>query len=490
MKKIVLKLDAKPGRARMFSDDMQVFDAVRDRFTIVNKAAKYSSYSSDTISAITPLGTFPVGLSEDIAWKASELGIFVEMEDSLKETLKPLNIVYAPPPPENGDLAYRDYQSEAISAALATGRGIVKLPTGSGKSLVLYGLVRAMREENLVDKPILVITPNVQLVVQLSEDMISYGMDREKIKRFSSSCQEIPTSDVWAIVSNRQWLEEHGEDLSEIGAVIVDECHGLRKGNAVTDFVKKLKTNIKIGLTATIPDGAEDEWCVKGTLGPILSSREISELQDSGVLSSIKIVPVKITHAGLILPKPKNVEEWKKAYSVECEAIESNLCATAAIGALASALPGNTILLFDHTEFGKSIFAAATKNRKHFINGEIDVDSRELARKDMEANGDVLIIGNARCFGEGINIKRVNNIVLAMNGRSSVKVLQTVGRGLRLHSSKDHTNLIDIHHTFKYSESHYRERRKIYEKNYRVEVPECKVLTVNSSRSMSSVTDL
>jgi len=490
LKKIVLKLDGKPGRARVLSEDIQSFDAVRDKFTVVNKAARYSTYSSDTVSAITPLGTFPLGLADDVAWKASEMGIFVEMEEPLKEAVRPLNIPYSPPQPENTEFLYRDYQSEAITAALASGRGIIKLPTGAGKSLVLYGLVRAMREEKLVDKPILVVTPNVQLVVQLSEDMISYGMERNLVQRFSSANASAPSSECWAIVSNRQWLEEHGKDMPEVGAVIVDECHGLRKGNAVTNYVRALPTNIKLGLTATIPEDAEDEWCVKGTLGPILSTREVSDLQDAGILSFVKVIPVRIVHSGVKLPKPKNIEEWKKAYSVECEVLESNPNASSAIAALAAALPGNTILLFDHTEFGKAIFKSALKSHKHFINGAVEVAEREIARKDMEASGDVLIVGNARCFGEGINIKRVNNIVLAMNGRSSVKVLQTVGRGLRLHASKDHTNLIDIFHAFKYSESHFRERKKIYEKFYKVEVPSHRNLQVSSPSLGASVADL
>jgi superfamily II DNA or RNA helicase len=107
-----------------------------------------------------------------------------------------------------------------------------------------------------------------------------------------------------------------------------------------------------------------------------------------------------------------------------------------------------------------------------FINGEVDIDSREEIREIMEQNDNCLCIANTKCVGTGMNIKKIDNIVFAFTtGLAIVKIIQAIGRGLRLYDGKDHVKIIDVYHDFKYSKSHFAERCDLYKKNYGDDVP-------------------
>ena len=139
-------------------------------------------------------------------------------------------------------------------------------------------------------------------------------------------------------------------------------------------------------------------------------------------------------------------------------------------------LDENIIVLFDRIETGKNIFELAketvTSKKAFYIDGQTEVDVREDVRKNFEASGDNILIGNVSILGTGINIKRLKTIVLLCNTKSYSRVIQSIGRSLRLYETKDLAPLVDVVYHFKYSQKHYLERQKIYKEIYNKKKPD------------------
>lgn len=475
----VAKIIFEKGRAKLICGP-DLLDALRMESSVPNKAAKYSKFAPAIYCPITPAGSFNVGLVNYLVKKHD--AIEFQIDESVRRRLNPLSISNVSTP-SNTKFEYRDYQLEAITTALSVGRGVIQLPTSAGKSLVIYGIIQSIIDANAIEGSVLLLTPNIQLVSQLTADLIEYGFDKDSICMFSSF-NKYDLNNKKVIVSNRQWIEKHNSELCDIDidAVIVDECHSLRAGNGVSKFVNALKTNIRIGLTGTLPDNIEDVWSIFGVLGDVIISREIKKLQEDGWIANIDIVSVQIKHED----RPRSVfneipkeelskEDIMKDYKYENDFIETSEKSLNVLSGMASKLPGNTLLLFDHTEHGKKLFEMIDGKEKHFINGEIDLNVREEARARMEGFTGIVIVANTACFGTGINIKNINNIILAVNGAASTKILQSIGRGLRLCDNKVKLTLIDTHHNCKYSSRHYIKRKKIYSDIYKIN-PKTKVL--------------
>lgn len=450
--------------------------------SIPNKAAKYSRFAPSIHCPITPAGSFNIGLV-DYFVKKHDMVQF-DIDPALLKKLNPLRIAKITHPADP-KFVYRDYQLEAIEKALHHGRGVIQLPTSAGKSLVIYGIAQSMLDHAVISKDgvILLLTPNIQLVSQLAKDLVDYGFDEKLICMFSSF-NKYTLDGKKIVISNRQWIDGHQAELCDIDieAVIVDECHSLRQGNGVSKFVASLKTDIRLGLTGTLPDAIEDVWSIFGILGGVIIEREIKKLQEDGWIANIDIISVQIKHDD----KPRSVfneipkeqltkEDIMKDYKYENDFIEASEKSLNVLSGMASRLPGNTLLLFDHTEHGKNLFERIDGKEKHFINGEIELGIREEARARMEGNTGIVIVANTACFGTGINIKNINNIILAVNGAASTKILQSIGRGLRLCDNKVKLTLIDTHHNCRYSTRHYIKRKKIYSNIYKID-PKVKVL--------------
>ena len=158
----------------------------------------------------------------------------------------------------------------------------------------------------------------------------------------------------------------------------------------------------------------------------------------------------------------------KSDYHKEWEYTEMHEPANMRIAELTVRLKGNTLLLFDHTEHGNSLFGFIRSDNKHFIDGTVDIEDREDIRKIIENTGDAILVGNVKCVGTGINIKRINNIIFSSGGKGLVKVIQAIGRGLRMHELKDRLNLVDISFNKKYSQLHFMSRLRLYRKFYQM----------------------
>ena len=273
-------------------------------------------------------------------------------------------------------------------------------------------------------------------------------------------------------------LETEDNHNYYVNSILVSNCHQLKKSNSITNYVQRLKSPVKLGMTGTLPDSQEDVWSLFGTLGPVLHEEEIFDLQKEGYISNVKIRALKFVHKN----KPEGIyrfgeevtfetmDDARKAFMFECSYIESCDEINKTIVELAKKLPGNILVLFDHIEHGQRLFELSNNEKKYFIDGSVAIDVREDVRSTLEKSENVVVIANCAVFGTGISVKKINNIIFAMSGKGTTKIIQAIGRGLRLHESKEKLLLIDTFHNYRYSTKHFNQRLLLYEKNYKIKL--------------------
>jgi len=487
------------GRIKLEASSELILNRIQTKFSVTNPSYRFSRYAQPTISPISPNGSFLPGMIFDICVEIKKEIPSIKLDfQNVKDIILPFSYnIEALEQPENTKYKYFDYQEVAIKVCLKNGRGCIVCATSGGKSLIMYGLIKNLWQHTGKTGRLLILVPNIQLVKQMQSDFIDYGCSPDKICVFSSFAKDIEDKQI--IISNRQWLERHSEELpTDFEYLFCDEMHTLAASNKVSLYVNKFKTQSKFGFTATLPDKETafmDYYNAIGICGKVLFTRLAKELQETGSISNLKIISIKFNHVGVKQPEPpttkqllnkdgeviKTVEldDFERAqlkYSTEWAFIEKCKNSNETLSKLALSLKKNTILLFDHTEHGKTLLEIINRlnvnNAKlvYFINGETEVEIREDIRKDMETKDNIILIANTKCLGTGISIKNIFNLIFGFtSAKSAVKVLQAIGRSLRKLEGKQFAILYDIYHSFKYSTQHFGIRLKMYNKNYKVE---------------------
>ena len=462
---------------KLVTDEIPLFERVRQHFSVKNPSAGYSEFADEFVNAISPTGAFEPGLVHDIIlqYKKLEPNVSITYEPKVKYMMYPLEFNLEPDYCLMENFEDRAFQKKALDLALKYGRCVFELPTAVGKSFVIHSVIKnVLRLENY--NTFLILVPNLQLVKQMHGDFLDYGFPADDIQMFSSFTGPIQKNKS-VIIANRQWLENHSGDLPKIDGIIVDEVHSIKKKNNVTKYVKKLDTHLRIGFTGTMPENKIDAWTVKGIVGPLIYSERAHTFQgDKNILAPVDIYAFKFKH--------NELQPWahdpQKKYHAEWEYIESVKSSNEHICEIAIGVSKekNTLVLFDHTKHGKELFNILNrlnsiqhdhKYKTFFVNGETELDHREDVRSTMETSNNVILVANVACFGTGINVKNIYNIVFAMSGKGQTKIIQAIGRVLRKLENK-RAKLIDIYHDFQYSTNHFLKRLALYRKHYRKSV--------------------
>lgn len=478
-------------RIQLDCDDQFLFDDLREKFQIINPKLKYQKQGTKFLSPITPNGTIPMGLFFDVYKTVKELRPNEEIvvDPSVKRqcipfSLKDIEILS----PENPKFIYRDYQLRSIELGMKFGRGIFNLATSAGKSLIIYGMMKNMFHYLHNVNTVLVYVPSVQLVYQMQKDFIDYGCNPELITVFSSG-QTVPKFSK-IIISNRQWLERHGDELPKIDAVIVDEAHTMKSGNECYKFIQKLPTDIRFGFTGTIPSEKDQEWMLLGLLGQRLIVRNAQSLQTNNQISNVKIINLHFRHHGKPqspLPPPPTMTDdvarkifmAKQKFPLEWKFIEESKDFVDTIAKIAIKSKNNTIVLTDHIAHNQIIFDHISNiaNDHHVwcIHGKTPVREREDIRQQMEEYDNCVLVASTACFKQGINIKNIHNIIFAFaHGKSNVKIIQSIGRALRLMEGKQTAIIYDVSHALEYSDEHFDSRKKYYKSEYGIDSKDIK----------------
>ena len=340
-----------------------------------------------------------------------------------------------------------DYQISAVVTALQSKRKVLLSPTGSGKSLIIYILTRMYLTKK--HKRTLIIVPTTSLVEQMSSDFMEYGQNdgafSEKwIHKIYSGKEKDPICPIvittWQSIYNlpKQWFEQ-------FGMVIGDEAHTF-KAKSLTSIMEKLEDcPYRFGTTGTLDGTLTHKLVLEGLFGQVYQVTTTKALMDDDKLAQlhIKALVLKYSDDECKALKDKN-------YADEIDYIVSHQKRNNFIKNLALSQDGNTLVLFNLVEkHGKPLFKlirdSANDTRKvFFVSGNTDVADRETIRGLTEKEKNAIIVASLGTFSTGINIKNLHNIVFASPSKSQIKVLQSIGRGLRKADDGRDTTLYDI----------------------------------------------
>ena len=397
--------------------------------------------------------------------------------DIVRESVRDF-IISLRPKSKGKELEIRDYQIDAVHHALRNHRCLLLSPTASGKSLIIYSLIRYY---NLLlkNKKILILVPTTSLVEQMYSDFLDYGWKDEYIHRIYSGHER--TTDKPVIVSTWQSLYKMpGSYFKDFGCVIGDEAH-LFKAKSLTSILTKLvNCKYRFGLTGTLDGTQTHRLILEGLFGSVNKVTSTKELMDKNTLANLDIKCIILKHT------QENGKELKGAsYAEEIDYLVHNNIRNNFICNLCDTLSGNTLVLFQLVEKHGMVLHSMMKDfdrKVFFVYGGTDTQTREDIRAITEKEKNAIIIASYGTFSTGINIKNLHNIVFSSPSKSRIRVLQSIGRGLRTSESKTKTTLYDISDDVSYRSwsnftlSHFYERINIYnEENFNYKIDKVKL---------------
>ena len=364
----------------------------------------------------------------------------------------------------------RKYQIEGVYDALRHNRKLLISPTASGKSLMIYALVRYYVDKN---QKILLVVPTTSLVEQMYKDFEDYGWSSEsychRIYSGREKTNEYPvTITTWQSVYKleRSFFEDYN-------VVIGDEAHLFKSKSLISIMTKLHHAKYRFGFTGTLDGTQTHKWVLEGLFGPSYKITNTKNLQDAGHLAKLDIQCLVLKHP------PQRFE----TYQDEIEYLITHEQRNNFIKNLTLDLKGNTLVLFSRVEaHGQVLYDLINNNKKtdrklFFVHGGVDAEERELVREITENEKNAIIVASYGTFSTGINIKNLHNIIFASPSKSRIRNLQSIGRVLRKGANKVKAILYDIADdcTYKskrnYTLNHLIERIKIYnEENFNYEI--------------------
>ncbi len=360
----------------------------------------------------------------------------------------------------------RDYQLKSFVQAIRNKRMLLLSPTASGKSFILYCIIRYLQIEN---KRGLLIVPTTSLVEQMYKDFEDYGYDSEQYCHRQYSGKEKHTNKFLTITTWQSIYKNPGEYFEQFDFVLGDEAHQFKAKSLTTILSGCVNAKYRIGTTGTLDGTQTHKLVLEGLFGPVYKATSTADLIDKGQLASFKI-------KCLILKHPESVCKMARSwdYNQELEYIVMNTARNNFIRNLALSLNGNTLILFQFVEkHGKSLYANIKEHAKNrhvfFVFGGTDVEIRESVRAITEKERDAIIVASYGTFSTGVNIRNLHNIIFASPSKSRIRNLQSIGRGLRIGDNKDEAVLFDISDDFRigkytnYTLKHFVDRVRIYD---------------------------
>ncbi len=361
----------------------------------------------------------------------------------------------------------RPYQYQAVYEALRNNRKLFLSPTGSGKSLMIYSIVRYYAA---TAKKILIIVPTTSLVEQMVNDFIDYGWDADThMHKIYGGKDKITEKKI--IISTWQSIYKFPKRyFDDFDCVIGDEAH-LFKSKSLTGIMTKLhNAKYRFGFTGTLNGTQTHKWVLEGLFGSCKQVTKTDDLIKSGYLSNLRIKVLLCKHP----------PQYFSGYQDEMEYLVSHRGRNNLIKNLVKDIEGNTLVLFNYIEkHGEPLYelinnSIDSERKIFFVHGGTDVQDREEVRQITELEDNAVIIASYGTFSTGINIKRLHNIIFASPSKSRIRNLQSIGRVLRKGEGKEVATLYDIGDDINgrnYTLKHLNERVNIYqEENFKHEV--------------------
>ena len=359
------------------------------------------------------------------------------------------------------DLRPRDYQIDAVHDALRYNRKLLISPTASGKSFMIYSIVRFHVG---MKRKVLLVVPTTSLVEQMFKDFQQYGWDAENhCHRIYAGRERVNTNEV-TITTWQSVYQLDRAFFEEYDVIIGDEAHLFKSKSLIGIMDKCHHAKYRYGFTGTLDGTQTHKWVLEGLFGPSYKVTGTKKLIDEGHLATLDIQCVVLKHTPQVFP----------TYEDEIKYLIGHERRNRFISNLACDLKGNTLVLYTRVEtHGQIIFDMINKNttdkrKVFFIHGGVDAEDREEVRRITEQEQDAIIVASYGTFSTGINIKNLHNVIFASPSKSRVRNLQSIGRVLRKGKDKVKARLYDISDdTTKgsrknYTLNHFIERVKIY----------------------------
>lgn len=371
---------------------------------------------------------------------------------------------------EGEEIEPYDYQWTAIRHAIQCNRSLLISPTGSGKSLIIYMMIRWYLQ--FFGKKVLIIVPTTSLVEQMYSDFLNYAetdnsFDESLMHRIYSGHEK--KSEAKITISTWQSIYKLPKSwFSEYEMVVGDEVH-LFKAKSLISIMNKL-TNawFRVGTTGTLDGTQVHEHVLEGCFGPKFKVTSTKELIDRDVLSKLSIDVLTLQY------KDEEKKAFgKKKYMEEIDYIISHDRRNDFIKNLTLSQKGNSLVLFTRVEqHGVPLYEAISKEAEgrqvFFVSGKTKVDDRERIRRLTEKEHNGIIIASSQVFSTGINIKNLHNVIFASPTKSQIRVLQSIGRSLRKPENGQPAKIYDLCDDLRwktrrnYTFNHGLERVKIY----------------------------
>ena len=364
----------------------------------------------------------------------------------------------------------RDYQIDGVYDALRNNRKLLVSPTASGKSLMIYSIIRYFVENK---KNTLIVVPTTSLVEQMYKDFADYGWD------VGSYCHKIYAgrereTDSQVIITTWQSIYKLPRKYFERFDVVVgDEAHQFKSKSLVAIMTKLGNAKYRYGFTGTLDGTETHKWVLEGLFGPSYKIIKTDELMKKGHVATLDINVLLLKHP------PNKFENFEE----EVQYIITHEKRNRLIRNLALDLKGNTLILFARVEaHGEPLYEMINSNtleQRHvfFVHGGVPTEDREKIREITEQQENAIIVASYGTFSTGINIKRLHNVIFASPSKSRIRNLQSIGRVLRKGNGKVKATLYDIADDIStksrknYTLNHLIERIKVYnEENFNYDI--------------------
>ena len=358
-------------------------------------------------------------------------------------------------PEEGKPIVLRDYQYDVVNKFLENPQALQEVATGAGKTITTATLSHLCEPYGRT----MIIVPNKSLVTQTEEDYVNLGLDvgvyfgdRKELGKTHTICTWQSLNILDKKSKDYEAVLTLAEFIDGVSAIIIDEVH-----QAKADVLKKLLTvnfrnaPIRWGLTGTVP---KEKWEFQGILagiGPVINNVSAHDLQEKGVLANLDIQ----------ILQSKDIETFRN-YAEEYTWLVTDSKRLDWIGDHINKIikDGNTLVLVNRIDTGKKLLERLPDAT--FIRGDVKLDDRKEQYDEIKTSDDKIIIATYGVAAVGINIPRIFNLVLIEPGKSFIRVIQSIGRGIRKAEDKDFVQIWDMTSTCKYAKRHLTERKRFY----------------------------
>ena len=366
--------------------------------------------------------------------------------------------------------APREYQVEGVYDALKHNRKLLISPTASGKSLMIYSIVRYYVEKG---QNTLIVVPTTSLVEQMYKDFADYGWDVGSFCHKIYAGKERETDSQVIITTWQSIYKLPRQYFSRFNVVVGDEAHQFKSKSLVSIMTKLSDCKYRFGFTGTLDGSETHKWVLEGLFGPSYKIIRTDELMKKGHVATLDINILLLKH------NPHRFDNFEE----EVQYIINHERRNKFIKNLALDLKGNTLILFSRVEgHGQPLYelinnSTAENRQVFFVHGGVATEDREKVREITEKENNAIIVASYGTFSTGINIKNLHNVIFASPSKSRIRNLQSIGRVLRKGNQKTKATLYDIADDISYKSrknytlNHLMERIKIYnEENFNYDI--------------------